>query len=91
MNRKIHLWDRETILETPLPRVPLTELCGDRRVLIENHNGIIAYGPEQITVKVKFGSLSVCGNGLKICKMTTQQLVISGNIMKILVNRETKP
>ena len=33
-----------------LPGVPIVELAGDRRVLIENHRGVTEYGMERICV-----------------------------------------
>ncbi len=41
--------------------LPLTEIAGDRRVLIENHLGITEYGPEKIQVRVRFGAICVQG------------------------------
>lgn len=71
----------------PLPGIPIVELCGEKRVLIENHGGVVGYGSEQIRVAVKFGKLSVLGSGLKICFMSKQQLVISGRIDTIQIER----
>lgn len=70
-----------------LPGLPIVELAGDRRVLIENHIGVIEYGTERICVKVKYGQLSVCGYGMELAKMTKEQLVITGKIGSITVDR----
>lgn len=70
-----------------LPGQPLVELAGDRRVLIENHLGIIAYGSCETCVKVKYGSVQICGSCLEIAKMTKQQLVITGCIDTISLHR----
>lgn len=79
----------ETINETSnaLPGVPIVELAGDRRVLIENHRGVIEYGSEQICVKVKFGSLRICGQNMELAKMTGEQLVITGVIESVTIRR----
>lgn len=71
----------------PLPGRPLVEIAGDQRVLIENHRGVNAYGQQQIIVNVSFGSLSVCGCGLEILRMTKEQLVIHGKISGISLHR----
>lgn len=71
----------------PILLQPLLELCGDRRILIEHHLGICDYSSEQITVKVKYGHLRICGSTLEVCKMTSEQLVITGCIGIITVIR----
>ncbi len=63
-----------------LPKVPLVELAGNQRVLIENHCGVIGYGCKEIRVKVSYGVICICGNGLELARMTKQQLVITGEI-----------
>ncbi len=71
----------------PLPMQPLVELAGDRRVLIENHRGVVQYSREKICVKVRYGTVAVCGCGLELSRMTREQLVISGRINEIQVIR----
>lgn len=66
-----------------IPHLPLVEIAGDRRVLIENHQGVIAYATEQICVKVKYGSVCICGSGLELARMSKGQLIVSGTIGKI--------
>lgn len=62
---------------------PLVELCGENRVYIENHWGICRYGTERIIIRVRYGSVCVSGTGLRLCKMTDDQLVITGKIHSI--------
>lgn len=69
------------------PGQPILELAGDSRVLIENHNGVKAYGREKILVRVKYGYVCVCGCGLELHRMTKDQLVIRGKIDAISVQR----
>lgn len=66
---------------------PIVELSGDRRVLIENHNGVGAYTQESISVNVKFGCVCVSGCGLELRRMTKEQLVITGKISGITLKR----
>lgn len=66
--------------EQPLPGLPIVELAGNRRVLIENHRGVREYSRERIGVKVKTGLVVVCGQGLELSRMTKQLLVIQGTI-----------
>lgn len=69
------------------PGQPIIELAGDTRVLIEHHRGVIQYGCEKISVKVKFGTVSICGYGLELAQMTKEQLVISGRIDSVTLCR----
>lgn len=62
------------------PGVPLVEMLGDRRVLIENHRGVVQYGCNEICVKVSYGQICVTGYCLALVRMTKHQLVISGQI-----------
>lgn len=77
------------VYDPPLPGVPVLELMGDSRVLIENHNGVIAYGDACICVRVKNGKLTVTGDGLTLAYMSRCQLTIIGRILKITVERGT--
>ena len=72
-----------------IPGVPVVELAGERRVLIERHEGVTEYSREQICVKVKYGQVCVCGGCLELTRMTKEQLVISGRIecVKLLRRR----
>ena len=63
--------------------VPIVELAGDRRVLIENHRGVVEYSGDVICVKVKFGLLCIYGHQLEFAKMTKAQLVITGKIQSV--------
>ena len=63
--------------------VPLVEICGNSRVLIENHNGITCYGGSDIFVKVKKGDIHVVGDGLFLCRMNKTKLVITGKITSV--------
>lgn len=74
----------------PLPGQPIVEIAGDRRVLIENHFGVKEYSRERIGVKVKYGELTVCGCGLELARMTREQLVISGRIDCVTLQRRGK-
>lgn len=78
--------DTDLTMET-IPGQPIVELAGDRRVLIENHQGVKAYGREKILVKVKYGYVCVCGCGLELIRMTREQLVVRGRIDSVTLQR----
>lgn len=68
------------ILGEPLPVIPLIEIAWNKRVLIENHLGIIRYGNEEINVKVRGGIICVLGSGLEIVCVAKEKIVICGHI-----------
>lgn len=63
-----------------ISKLPLVELTGQSRVLIENHLGVLGYSLEEIQIKVSYGMLSVKGEQLKLIQMSNEQLVIKGHI-----------
>lgn len=71
----------------PIPGQPLVEIAGERRVLIENHSGVTHYSGDTICVKVRYGHVKVCGEGLSLTRMTKSQLVISGKIESVALIR----
>ena len=91
MGQRRNFWQAVTDMadlnsETP-PGLPLVEVVGEGRVLIENHMGVNAYEDCQIRVKVKFGQIVVCGRSLTLCRMTKDQLLISGSIDSVTLCR----
>ena len=70
-----------------LPGMPILEIAGQCRVLLENHRGIIAYSPCQVTVRVQFGTYNIYGCNLRIAKMGKDQLVIQGKIDNVQLSR----
>lgn len=71
---------RADLATESIPGIPLVEILGCQRVLIENHKGLTMYGCNEIRVKVSYGQLSICGSGLELARMTKQQLIITGQI-----------
>lgn len=59
---------------------PLVEIVGQKRVLIENHQGVLTYSPEEILVKVNYGKITVTGCNLLILQISSEQLIIGGQI-----------
>jgi sporulation protein YqfC len=64
----------------PLPGISLVEICGQNRMLIENHRGIAEYEDQKIQINVSYGRIVVCGQNLKLRKMSKEKLVITGKI-----------
>ena len=74
----------------PLPGMPIVEIAGECRVLIERHGGVTEYSRERISVKVRYGTVTVCGCGLELTRMTREQLVISGRIDGVQLQRRCR-
>lgn len=73
-----------------IPGLPLIEIMGDQRVIIEHHCGVTEYGCNQICVKVKQGTVSVIGSKLELALMTKEQLIITGCIEGVKLTRRGK-
>lgn len=84
------LADGADLYGEPLPGVPIVEIAGDRRVLIERHGGVIEYGSQKISVRVPYGVICVIGCGLELTRMTKQQLIISGQIDCVQLQRRCR-
>ena len=70
-----------------LPHVPIIELAGDKRVLIEHHDGVVEYDTERITILVKYGTVCIQGGDLRLKQMTKEQLVATGRIDSVQIQR----
>lgn len=74
-----------------LPGVPVVEIAGERRVLVERHGGVTQYSTNQICVKVRYGIVRICGCSLELTCMTKGQLIISGKIDSVhLIRRNNQ-
>ena len=60
-----------------LPRI---ELIGNRELRMEQHRGILAYGPEEIHISSGKMVVRVKGSGLELRAMDPTQLLITGEI-----------
>ena len=77
------LADTADLSDEAIPGLPLIEIAGDRRVLIEHHCGVSAYSCEHICVNVKFGAVFVKGCNLELTRITKEQLIITGRIESV--------
>ena len=71
----------------PVPGMPILELAGDNRILIEHHRGIREYTVSRIRVCVSYGMVCVSGSSLELLQMTREKLIISGKIDCITIIR----
>ena len=77
--------------QEPVPGLPLVEITGLNRVLIENHRGICCYDREKIRIRVKFGEITVTGCGLELAHMSRERVAITGQIASVELHREVGP
>ena len=56
---------------------------GDRRLLIENHAGLLLYGSETIRVSTGRGALTVHGSELRMSAMNRAELLILGRLQSL--------
>ena len=70
-----------------MPGIPVLELAGDHRILIERHSGITEYSCDKIGVTVAYGRVVISGSDLELARMTRDQLIITGRIAQITVHR----
>lgn len=91
MERAKHLMqklaDAADLSAETIPSVPVIEVAGENRVIIEGHGGVTAYSNQEICIRVSYGQVTVGGTRLTIAKMTKQQLVICGRIDRICLHR----
>ena len=67
--------------------LPLIEILGDQRVLIERHKGVLGYDRQRICIKLSYGIALIHGLNLEITYMSKTQLVISGRIQNVELKR----
>ena len=79
--------ERAELNGEPIPGQTVVEIGGENRVLIENYGAVLAYSPQKICVRVKYGTVMVTGCELELRRMTKEQLVISGRIEGVNLQR----
>ena len=75
-----------TVLELPedaLLQEAKVSMTGGKRMLIENHRGLMSYSDTSIEVLTGKGKLSVLGSGFIIRAMREKDLLICGKIRSV--------
>lgn len=94
MKKKANIFEKVALaVDLPgesVPGCPLIEIAGDRRVLIENHRGVVQYGETEICLRVSYGYVKICGCDLRLIRMTRQQVIISGRVDGVALCRGAK-
>lgn len=63
--------------------MPRVLLRGDRVLLLENHKGVIEYGPDRLRVNTALGILTVEGRDLTLSALGEEDLMLTGAIRGI--------
>lgn len=66
--------------------LPFITLLGKEQLTIENHKGILIYTTDNINISTKIGTLVVEGKSLNLKQLTTDALVIIGEVSSIKIN-----
>lgn len=61
-------------------RVPYIVLTGNNLVQVEQHQGLLSYQQDQITLKTSVGLLKLQGKELRFRRYTAHEATISGEI-----------
>ena len=71
------------IPEDALGSVPRITLTGDRRVLIENHRGLLAYEKDHIAVNGGRVMVKLRGDGLELRAMDRSEILVAGQFFSL--------
>jgi sporulation protein YqfC len=90
LRKRLNEWTSQVIDLPPdvtldLPRLTL---IGNRKIVIENHRGLIHFSGEQMKLAINNGVLELLGNELIIRTISTDEISIEGRIdqLKYLMN-----
>lgn len=78
------------ILDLPdqtLPGVPIIEIYGNKRLLIEGRCSVIDYCESCIKLKNTYGNVCILGRNLIMSELTQQQMIIVGEIDNLSISR----
>ncbi len=67
--------------------LPRLELEGDRWLLIEDHRGLLEYGPERVRLSAGGLTVTVEGSGLELAALETDALALRGCIARVELTR----
>ena len=75
------------ILQLPYDVVgglPKISLYGNCELYIENHKGIVAFSENLIMIKAKKTIIEICGNEMKISKLSKSSIYVKGDIYGVV-------
>ncbi|MCR4962932.1 MAG: YabP/YqfC family sporulation protein [Firmicutes bacterium] len=60
--------------------LPRLTLLGQERLTVENHQGIVVYGPNRVVCATCLGPLEIAGRDLRLGYLAPEELTITGSI-----------
>ena len=69
--------------------ITLVEVYGRKRVLIENHRGIIAYGDSRVLINGNCGCVEIKGANLQLRNMSKTNLLITGKVTSVCFQEDS--
>ncbi|TDA70249.1 MAG: sporulation protein YqfC [Clostridia bacterium] len=63
--------------------LPRLTVIGNRRVVVQNHRGIVAYTPRQVRVGATGGEVEITGEELQLEAILSEEVVVRGRIARI--------
>lgn len=79
--------ERLEAAEALLFGLPVIEIKGDSSAVIEEHRGIGAYSEEQIVILHRKGRIVISGSELSLRSMSREQIVVTGRIDHLSLER----
>jgi sporulation protein YqfC len=67
--------------------LPVLHLTGSERLLMENHRGLLEYGRGKIRIASTAGVVEIEGQDLAIKSVGRDEVLVTGNIGNIVINR----
>ena len=71
------------LLELPkeiVLNLPKMVMIGNRQMMIENYKGIMEYEEYRVRINTSSGSVQIEGQGLNIEEITTEDILVTGDI-----------
>jgi len=65
--------------------LPRMLMRGDSTLLLENHRGVVEYGPERLRVRTALGMVTIEGRGLVLSQLGEEDLMLSGVIRSVQI------
>lgn len=63
--------------------LPLITVLGKEEISIENYKGMLEYSDEKVRINTSSGIIKLEGRGFYIRSITSECVIITGNIMKL--------
>ena len=69
-----------------MPGVPIIEIYGNHRALIEGRCTVVEYGGSCVKMHNACGTVCICGDGLAMAELSQFRTIITGHIESISIS-----